>query len=64
MGKDEINAYDEKDKKMRNERKGNFDKMDDKMKEFMNSSKYENMSDEDKKKMMSMYMFQMGSNMQ
>jgi len=49
---------------MREERNGNFDKMDEKMKEFMSSSKFENMSDEDKKKMMSMFMFQMGSNMQ
>jgi hypothetical protein len=64
MGSDERKNYDEKDDKMRKERKGNFDEMDKKMSEFKKSGKFDDMSDDDKKKFMGNFSMQMGSNMQ
>jgi hypothetical protein len=64
MGESERKNYDEKDDKMRKERKGNFDEMDKKMGDFKKSGKFDDMSDDDKKKFMGNFSMQMGSNMQ
>lgn len=64
MSKGERDEYDKMDKKMRDERKGNFSKMDDKMEEFKKSGGFDKMSADDKKDFMNMFMFQMGGNMQ
>lgn len=57
MGKGERDEYDKHDKKMRDERKGNMGKMDDKMMEFKKSGGFDKMTDDQKKNFMGMYMF-------
>lgn len=64
MSDKERTNFDAKDKKMRDDRKGNFDKMDEKMTQFKKDGKFDDMSDDDKKKFMGSAMMQMGSNMQ
>ena len=64
MGATERKNFDDKEKGMRDERKGNFGKMDEKMGEFMKQGGFDKMSDDDKKNFKGMFMMQMGGNMQ
>lgn len=64
MSEGERGQFDDNQRTLRNQRQGDFSKMDEKMAELKKSSKFDDMSEEDQKKFMSMFMMQMGSNMQ
>ena len=64
MSEGERGQFDDNQRTLRNQRQGDFSKMDEKMAELKKSGKFDDMSEEDQKKFMSMFMMQMGSNMQ
>ena len=64
MSEGERGQFDDNQRTLRNQRQGDFSKMDEKMAELKKSGKFDDMSEEDQKKFMSMLMMQMGSNMQ
>lgn len=64
MSEGERGQFDDNQRTLRNQRQGDFSKMDEKIAELKKSGKFDDMSEEDQKKFMSMFMMQMGSNMQ